>query len=156
MELESKFERDGEPVENAIITEIPFIFKDRTMRVGASLDGVLYGLDATVEIKCPFNPEHHIEIVSSGKIKKEYEFQIQHGMYCADAEVVHFGSFDPRFKKKKLVVKEVPRNETFMQLFDDAYAEFCYDINKILKNFWDCEFGYQWDLKEYKKLQEIS
>ena len=154
MELEARFEAIGEPIENAIITELPFVFKDDTMRVGTSLDGVLLGLDATLEIKCPWNSEHHIEIVESAKIKKEYEFQTQHHAYVMDADCIHFGSFDPRFRKKKLVVKEIPRNEVFMNLFDDSYAEFNYNIDKTLKNFWSTEFGFQWDLKEYKKLQE--
>lgn len=81
MELEDKFEREGEPVSNSIITEIPFIYKDLLMRVGASLDGVLFGLDGTVEIKCPFNPRYHQEIVEmDGKIKKNMNFK--YSMEC--------------------------------------------------------------------------
>lgn len=155
-QLQAIAEIEGRPMEDGTITEVPFCYKDLRLRVAASLDGAIFHMGNTVEIKCPYNPVHHVEFNRSGKIKEEYEFQVQHGMYCTDADLCHFGSFEPRFTEKKLIVKVIERNEVFMNLFDDAYEQFIYDMDKRLRTEWGVEFGKQWNLEAYKELQEIE
>lgn len=133
------------------IVEYPIIFKDDTLRIGASPDGIIHDDSSGNEIKCPYTTEVHLDLLLDEKIKSEYEFQVQHSMYVTGADSWHFSSFDPRMRVKPFIVKIIPRNEVFIKLFDDAYYDFIYMMDKYLRMN-GIEFGFQWNLEEYKKL----
>ena len=59
-----------------------------------SPDG-LVGDDSSIEIKCP-NSNTHIKTKSSGKVKKQYEWQMYGVMICAERKTCTFISYDPR------------------------------------------------------------
>lgn len=65
---------------------------------GASPDGLLLYNDkiiGLVEIKCP-NTATHLEFLDTGKIPKNYQYQMTWQMLCTDALCCDFVSYDPR------------------------------------------------------------
>lgn len=60
----------------------------------ASPDG-LVGVDGLVEIKCP-NSATHIETLKTGKVAKNYIYQMQWQMACTGRAWCDFVSYDPR------------------------------------------------------------
>jgi len=123
------------------IIEYPFIYKNKDMRAGCSPDGLMGKLGC--EIKCPYTSKVHVDMAVAAKVKKEYEHQVQFSMWVTDADVWHFCSYDPRAKKKPLVVKVIERNEVFMDLYDVAVPEFVKRMNEKLEIL-DIEWGFQW------------
>ena len=61
-----------------IVNQIPFVYRDETMRCGCSPDGVTG--KKTIEYKAPWNTRYHIEAIVDGRIKKEYQEQVQFQM----------------------------------------------------------------------------
>lgn len=59
-----------------------------------SPDG-LVGEDSCIEIKCPLT-KNHINTKSTGKVKKQYEWQMYGVMMCAERRTCTFISYDPR------------------------------------------------------------
>ena len=59
-----------------------------------SPDG-LVGEDHAIEIKCPLT-KNHIKTKSTGKVKREYEWQMYGVMMCAERKTCTFISYDPR------------------------------------------------------------
>lgn len=76
------------------VLECGFV-KHRTINTGASPDGVI-GLDGTIEVKCPFNSVNHLRNKISGKVPKEYIWQVQGQMWICGTDWNDFVSFDPR------------------------------------------------------------
>lgn len=137
------------------IKEYPFMFKDTRMRVGASPDGLIHSKSAGNEIKCPYTTQVHLDLLINEKVKKDYEYQVQHSMYVTGADQWHFASYDPRMNIKPLVIKIMDRNEQFMELFRDAYHQFAYEMDKILHSQ-GISYGFQWSQEEYDKLQKLN
>lgn len=58
----------------------------------ASLDGWNEEHKLVLEIKCPGKEDHDLAL--AGKIPEKYYYQVQQQLYCADAELAHYYSFD--------------------------------------------------------------
>ncbi len=124
------------------VTELPFIFKDNTFRAGCSPDGFVTE-NKGVEIKCPYNSEHHIKSLIADKIKPEYQWQTQFTLWVLDAESWDFVSFDPRMRKSPLHIMTVEKDDKKQKIFDELVPAFIEDMDKMLKQI-GIEFGEQW------------
>ena len=65
-------------------------------------------------------------------------------MWCSDLDVWHCAKFDPRMVNcKKLHMIEVARDNTAMQMFDDAIGVFIEEMDAMLSRL-GMSFGQQW------------
>ena len=139
------------------VVEYPFIYKDKTMRIGRSPDGIVlneYGeFVKEVEIKSPYNTVHHLNFLIYGTIKDEYLHQCQSAMWITGLDSCDFISYDNRLEDNDLLIKTMDANYEIMTVYQEVTEEFIYKMDKILLKM-GLEFGSQWDLQEYKKLQE--
>lgn len=114
-----------------IVNQIPFVYRDATMRCGCSPDGVTE--KKTIECKAPWNTRYHIEAIVDGRIKKEYQEQVQFQMWVCGTEEVDFVSFDPRMLKHNFFMTTVERSDAFMRKFDDAIPQFIMEMDAKLE-----------------------
>lgn len=126
----------GRPVQR-----MAFLFGDDSLRTGCSPDGIteLGGL----EIKCPFNTQNHILSLTDGRVKKEYQTQVQYSMYVSGLQFWEFGSFDPRMLKNNLHTIGIERDEKTQKLLADAVPQFIHEMDRMLQ-VCGFEFGDQW------------
>lgn len=79
----------------------------------ASPDG-LVGVDGLVEIKCP-NSATHIETLKTGKVAKNYIYQMQWQMACTGRAWCDFVSYDPRMPEHlQLFVQRHERDDNLI------------------------------------------
>lgn len=131
-----------EMLNDTVLTELPFIFKDDSFREGASPDAVdEWG--SGVEIKCPYATENHIAFAVDDIIKPEYQWQIQFTMRVTGAEAWHFCSFDPRMKKNPLAMKVVEKDQDVQAVLDEEVPRFIQEYDEMLKSL-GFTFGDQW------------
>lgn len=123
-----------------IVNQIPFVYRDETMRCGCSPDGVTE--KKTIECKAPWNTRYHIEAIVDGRIKKEYQEQVQFQMWVCGTESVDFVSFDPRMLKHNFFMTAVERSDVFMKKFDDAIPQFIMEMDVKLERL-GFKFGEQ-------------
>lgn len=96
--------RIGQDVDSA-----PFRFMSLTDDIGGTPDG-LVGDDGCVEVKCPHNPGVHIDTLVTGKVPKDYGWQVHGHLLVTGRQWCDFVSFDPRMDNKhRLVVIRVKR-----------------------------------------------
>lgn len=124
-----------------VVQQVPFIYKDINMRVGCSPDGVMSS--KTLELKCPFNTRHHVELIIDGVMKKEYQQQTQFQLWVMGLDELDFMSFDPRMKKHMDHIITVGRIESFMKAFDDAIPQFIMEMDAKLDRI-GFRYGDQW------------
>ena len=124
------------------VKEVPFIYKDDSMRFGCSPDGLCstYGL----EIKCPYSTKTFIEFVCADKIKKEYFLQCQFSMWITGLDKWDFCNYDPRMFKGKLHCVTIERDDKIMSQLDEASEKFVSDMDAMLSKLDDVKFGDQW------------
>lgn len=123
------------------VRQIPFFYRDDSMRAGCSPDGVME--KKTLELKCPWNTIHHIDLIVDGVIKKEYQMQCQFQMWCMGTQQVDFMSFDPRMRKSIDLVVTIDRNDEMMKCFDDAIPQFVKEMDAKLERL-GFKWGDQW------------
>lgn len=105
------------------VTEAGFVVCQDLPNTGASPDGLI-GDDGLLEIKCPSNPEKHIEALRRGAHAVEYRWQLQHQMMTTGRAWVDMVSYDPRFPDGlQLAITRVARDE-------DAIAALREEITK--------------------------
>lgn len=108
----------GVAVEEAGFVECPDL-----PNMGASPDGFVAD-DGLLEIKCPANPEKHVEALRRGAHAVEYRWQLQHQMLATGRAWVDIVSYDPRFPDGlQLAITRVARDE-------DAIAALREEITK--------------------------
>ena len=89
---------------------------------GCSPDGLL-GDDGVLEIKCPDNPEKHLEAIRSGAHAKEYHLQVQHQLWVTGRKWADVVSYDPRFPEAlQIAVTRVERDEETITKLAEAVA----------------------------------
>ena len=125
------------------IEQVPFIFKDDSMRVGCSPDGLIKGKNKGLELKCPFSTKVYIEFLTCDKIKPEYVKQCQFSMWITGASEWDFANYDPRMNKNMIKIVTLKRDEEMMKEFDVAVPAFIDDMDKMLKKA-GFSFGDQW------------
>lgn len=95
----------------AAVDEVGFVACDELPNTGCSPDGLI-GVDGMLEIKCPANPEKHIDALRRGSHAIEYRWQLQHQMLVTGRQWVEMVSYDPRFPEGlQLAINRVPRDE---------------------------------------------
>lgn len=86
--------------------------------IGGSFDGKVLEQNKIIEIKCPYDPLIHaanFELVDLGiQIDHTYYPQIQCNIEVAGADSCDFISFDPRRKRDRLAIINVPRDQEFI------------------------------------------
>ena len=114
-----------------VVEQIPFVYRDETMRCGCSPDGVMD--DFTLEIKCPYMSRRHIELIVDGRMDKDYMAQTQFQMWVMGTDKVDFHSHDPRMLKHTDHIVTVERSDVFMKKFDDAIPQFIMEMDAKLE-----------------------
>lgn len=123
-----------------IVEQIPFVYRDETMRTGCSPDGVMN--DFTLEIKSPFMTRRHIELIVDGRMDKEYQAQTQFQMWVMGTDKVDFHSHDPRMLKHTDHIVTVERSDKHQALFNDAVPQFIKEMDAKLERL-GFKFGEQ-------------
>lgn len=124
------------------VTELPFVFKDKTFRAGCSPDGFVSATKG-VEIKCLSNSANYVKFLTDDKMKSEWQWQAQFTLWVTDANEWDFVQYDPRMKKNALKVLPTMRDLEKMKTFDDAVPQFIADMDKMLERA-GFSFGEQW------------
>ena len=131
------------------IKELPFIYKDDSLRVGISPDGVS---DNTVfEIKSPYNGENFFKFACFDSNKSSWRWQAQFQIYATQAERHIFAMYDPRAVLcNNLHFVETELNEADQKTIDDAVQQFVFDLDKALARM-GVEFGQHWNYIKQQK-----
>lgn len=124
-------------------TQVPFVFKDESFRVGCSPDSLIMSELKGNEIKCPFNTANFIKFLTEDKLKSEYVWQNQFQMWVTDAKTWDAVQYDPRMKTKPMHIVTIERDEKAMATFADAVPQFIADLDKMLDRA-GMTFGDHW------------
>jgi putative phage-type endonuclease len=128
---------DNEPIarsayedkRNLLVKEVGFILHPTIAGAGASPDGMMQ--DRGLEIKCP-NTATHLDTLLSGKIKKDYIYQMQFGMMCAGLDKWDFVSFDPRLNEKnQLCIITVERDGALCTEIEAEVVRFLQELAEL-------------------------
>ena len=86
--------------------------------IGGSFDGKVLEQSKIIEIKCPYDPLNHaanFELIDTGiDVSHTYYPQIQCNIEVAGADSCDFISFDPRRKRDRLAIINVPRDQEYI------------------------------------------
>lgn len=126
------------------ITELPFVFKDNTFRVGCSPDGIVNDKKG-MEIKCPFDSANYIKFLVDESRKSEWEWQENFTMWVMEADQWDFSQYDPRMKIKPMKTITSDRDEKKIKTIEDAVPQFIHDMDVMLKQI-GIEFGNHWHM----------
>ncbi len=124
------------------LTQLGFVFKDDTFRVGCSPDGIV-GPDKGMEAKCPWDSANYVKFLVADKMKSEWEWQNQFTMWVMGAEEWDVAQYDPRMKSKPLAIRTVTKDPKKHATFEDAIPQLIFDLDKMLAQI-GVEFGSQW------------
>jgi hypothetical protein len=132
------------------IKEIPFMYKDKTMRCGVSPDGLFD--DVICEIKAPYDGTHHVKHMSFDVTKSEWEWQRQFQLYAADANEHIFCTYDPRVVLgKNLHYTRNEKDDKRQATLADAVPQFIADLDKALASI-GVEFGQHWQFIKQQRV----
>ncbi|WP_156292946.1 lambda exonuclease family protein [Serratia oryzae] len=124
------------------IEEVPFIYKDDSLRCGASPDGICSD-GAGLELKCPYNTSVYLDFRLNGEIKPEYIAQCQFSMWVTGRERWYFANYDPRMKVEGLHYITIDRDQKVMKALDEQVPEFIEAMDAALADL-GVTFGEQW------------
>lgn len=124
------------------VTQLPFVFKDTTYRIGCSPDGYVNDRKG-YEIKCPFDTANYIKFFMADKIDTDWQWQNQFNMWVLGAEQWDFSMYDPRMCKSPMRTITIDKDEEKHKKFDELIPEFIHDMDKVLAKI-GVEFGDQW------------
>lgn len=126
---------------NFDVTQVPFIFKDDTFRIGCSPDGITptHGL----ELKCPYNTANFIKFIADDSLKSEWLKQVQFCMWVTGAQLWDVSQYDPRMKVRSIHTITVERDDKQMKVFEEMVPQFISDMDKILEQV-GCSYSQQW------------
>jgi len=126
------------------VSEVPFIYRDTSMRAGASPDGICQQGNG-LELKSPWSDSVFIQFATQDKLKHEERHQCQFNMFCSGLDMWHEAKFDPRMVNcKKLHMIEVERDQIAMELFEEAMEIFNDEMDIMLDKL-GMEYGQQWE-----------
>lgn len=117
------------------VAQIPFIYKDKTMRAGCSPDGIVVADKQGLEIKCPFTTKEHIKFLRHGpsSVKTAYHYQMQFSMWVSGLEAWTFCSYDPRMTKKNIEFDTITRDDNLIKTIEDAVGQFTLEMDRELE-----------------------
>lgn len=133
----------------ADIKEIPLTYKDQSMRIAVSPDGV-FG-NVCCEIKAPFDGTNHIKHAAFDKVKPEWQWQRQFQIFGTGCEKHIFCTYDPRviLGANNLHYTETYPDDKKQATLRDAVPQFIADLDAALEKL-GVTFGQHW---EYLKQQ---
>lgn len=126
------------------VETVPFIYKDSSMRCGASPDGICSD-GAGLELKCPYSTSTYLDFLVNGKIKPEYIAQCQFSMWVTGRDMWHFANYDPRMRTNGLHYITIDSDPDTMNKFDEQIPEFIEAMDSVLIDL-GIDFGDQWKL----------
>lgn len=132
------------------IKEIPLMYKDESMRVAISPDGIF---DNTVcELKAPYDGTFHVKHMAFKKVKPEWQWQRQMQIFATGCERHIFCTYDPRVVLgSNLYMTETFADDSKQQTLADAIPQFVFDLDAALKRL-GVEFGDHWKhMKDNRK-----
>lgn len=114
------------------IKEIPFIYKDDSLRMGISPDGLS---DKTVfEIKAPYNGENFFKFACFDGNKSAWRWQAQYQIHVTQAERHIFAMYEPRAVLcNNLHYVETEVNDADQKTIEDASQQFIFELDKALE-----------------------
>jgi exodeoxyribonuclease (lambda-induced) len=122
------------------IQDVAFQIATWNKDAGCSPDGLIIGQNKGLEIKCPYNPVHHVEnllIKSQEDLKQlrtEYYWQIQMSMAVFDLPEWDFVSYHPEFSgTNRMMAVTIKANPSDIELMKLRISEAVKIKNDILK-----------------------
>jgi len=101
-----------------------FIEHPRFDFIGISPDGIVLPRGG-VEVKCPWNPEIHLQTFLYKRVPDEYVPQVQGLIWVADLEWVDFISYDPRqVQDRQYFETRVLRDDAYIDRLQSRCLEF--------------------------------
>ena len=109
------------------VQQVGFVLHRDIKHFGASPDG-LVNENGTIEIKCPFNSENHLETIMNGM--SDYHMpQVQGVMLATGREWCDFVSFDPRQPLgMDIYIERIKRNENYIKMLESKIQSFWVEI----------------------------
>lgn len=143
VENESAARTAYELVTGEKLIEVPFIYKDKTLRTGVSPDGILEDFSKGVEIKCPYSTATFIDLICNDKVKPEYIKQVQFSMWVTGLPQWDFVCYDPRVMGDKINIRTFEADEKMHEQFEKEVKEFLLNADEKLAKLGHV-FGDQW------------
>ena len=113
------------------VHEIGLGYLDENKRISASPDGL--GFSVGMEIKCQ-KPKNHLSTLINGVNPKEFEAQMQGGMWLFDRERWDYVSFCPEFKDQPLFIHSVHRDEEMISRIEESAQRGVEEVDAIVKS----------------------
>lgn len=112
------------------VDQVTFVDHDWIAMAGASPDGLVDD-DGCIEVKCP-NSSTHVETLFTRKIPRDYMFQMQWVMECANRKWCDFVSYDPRMPEAlRLVIIRVERDEEMLTGIRAEVIKFLTEVDEL-------------------------
>lgn len=114
------------------VDEVGFVACDDLPNTGCSPDG-LVGDDGMLEIKCPSNPEKHVEALRSGAHAVEYRWQLQHQLMATGRKWVDAVSYHPAFPEGlQQATKRVYRDESAIEALREEITKADAEVSALV------------------------
>jgi len=115
-----------ELIYNVDVERVGFVPHPTVPYVGCSPDFLNRDEGVVGETKCPYNEEVHAMTVVHGAGVQEYKPQIQCEIWVTGADVLHFISYDPRYRDpaKQLIVIPVLPDAAYIEKMEEKCAKF--------------------------------
>jgi putative phage-type endonuclease len=115
------------------VDEAEFCFHPTIKWLGASPDGIISGVNALIEIKCP-NTQTHLGYRLDNKPPAAYINQMQCQMWVTDATYCDFVSYDPRVPEHlQLFVSRLRRDNDLIAKMETEVAKFLGEVDDAIK-----------------------
>lgn len=105
--------------------------------IGASPDGLVNG-DGLLEIKCP-NSATHLETLITGKVPRQYIYQVQGQLFVTERDWADFVSYDPRMPENaRIKIIRVNRDDSLIRDLVFELEEFVKEVQEqvdFIKNY---------------------
>jgi putative phage-type endonuclease len=115
------------------VDEAEFCFHPTIKWLGASPDGIISGVNALIEIKCP-NTQTHLGYRLDNKPPAVYVNQMQCQMWVTGAEWCDFVSYDPRVPEHlQLFVSRLRRDNDLIAKMETEVLKFLGEVDDAIK-----------------------
>jgi putative phage-type endonuclease len=115
------------------VDEAEFCFHPTIKWLGASPDGVISGVNALIEIKCP-NTQTHLGYRLDNKPPAAYVNQMQCQMWVTGAIYSDFVSYDPRVPEHlQLFVSRLRRDDDLIAKMETEVVKFLGEVDDAIK-----------------------
>ena len=115
------------------VDEAEFCFHPTIKWLGASPDGVISGVNALIEIKCP-NTQTHLGYRLDNKPPAAYVNQMQCQMWVTGAIYCDFVSYDPRVPDHlQLFVSRLRRDDDLIAKMETEVVKFLGEVDDAIK-----------------------